>query len=417
MASDTITLTAQCHCNALTFTSPPIPRSSLPLKATNCHCNSCRHLTGSLRGSSDILWPGPPPSSPSTNSLLKKYTFSPRLNIFFCGKCSTTLFWEDNSTPGTTTYLVFTGVLTPTSPLREGEKLVEWDAHMFLDDTTDGGAVNWLNGLNGPAGEKPRRWLGWKDKSEEANPQNVWPQDKKLFPGYAENLLDAEPPNKGDVPVKCHCGGVDLLLNAAQAQQDFKDRQARGEQLPWFVDPSSYKLLGSLDGCDDCRICSGVELFAWTFAELKHISYSAANGGGVLPTDTTKLREAVVENKGPGLGTLALYASSEDVQRYHCGRCSAVVFYACDSRPDMVDIAAGLLHAPEGARAERVISWSWGGKLGFGSDMKGTWREHLAAMTEQETEQFRIARGFPKSFRRVVKEQGASAVPGGSGQV
>ncbi|KAK0667424.1 Mss4-like protein [Cercophora samala] len=408
--TETITLQAQCHCHALTFTSQPIPLTSLPLKATNCHCNSCRHLTGSLRGSSDILWPGPPPSD-SDN--LRKYVFSPRLNIYFCKHCSTTLFWEDNSTPGTTNYLVFTGVLTSSSPLKEGQKLIEWDAHMFLEDTLDGGAVNWLNGLNGPNAPKPRRWLGWKGKSEEVNQEGIWPKDEKVFLSHRDNLLDAKG-GEGNIPLKCHCGGVDFILKAADAQRDFKERQANEEQLPWFVDPESFKLLGSLDGCDDCRICSGVDLFAWTFAELKHISF--ADGKETLPVDTARLRDAV--GKDSRLGTLSLYPSSEGVQRYHCGRCSAVVFYACDSRPDMVDIAAGLLHAPEGARAERVISWSWGGKLGFGSDMKGTWREHLAAMVEQETEQFRVARGFPKNFRRIVKEQGAGqAVPGSSGQV
>ncbi|KAK0735377.1 Mss4-like protein [Apiosordaria backusii] len=407
--SDTITLTAQCHCRRLTFTSDPIPRSSLPLKGTNCHCNSCRHVTGSLRGSSDIVWPGPPPTN---SDLLKKYAFSPRLNIFFCGHCSTTMFWEDNSTPGKTQHLVFTGVLNPVEQLKEGERLVQWEYHMFLEDTIDGGAVNWLSGLNGKGAEKPRRWLGWNEKSEEINREGYWPEDVKGLVGHGENLLDAEG-DKENVLVKCHCGGVNLVLRAGEAQRDFKERQARGEKLPWFVDLESYKLLGSLDGCDDCRICSGVDLFAWTFAELKHISF--ADGKETLPTDTTTLKEAI--GKDPRLGTLALYVSSEDVQRYACGRCSATVFYACDDRPDMVDIAAGLLHAPEGARAERVISWSWGGKLGFGTDMKGTWREHLAAMAEEETEQFRVARDFPKNFRRIVKEQGASAVPGGAGQV
>lgn len=409
--TDTITLTAQCHCRALTFTSKPIPTTSLPLKATNCHCNSCRHLTGSLRGSTDILWPGPPPQ-PSDN--LKQYAFSPRLNIYFCSHCSTTLFWEDNSTPGVTNYLAFTGVLTPSSPLPLGQNLIEWDAHMFLADTIDGGAVPWLNGLNPSSAAKPRRWLGWREKSKEITSEGYWPEDKNIFLSHADNLLHL-PEKEGNIPLKCHCGGVDFVLKAGDAQRDFTERQSKGGQLPWFVDPESYKLLGSLDGCSDCRLVSGTEIFAWTFAELKHITF-ASDPTSPLPLDTTALQSAI--GTDPRLGTLSLYPSSQGVQRYHCSTCSAVVFYACDSRPDMVDIAPGLLHAPEGARAERVISWSWGGKLGFGSDMAGTWREHLPAAVEEETEQFRLARRFPKNFRRVVKEQGAAqAVPGGSGQV
>ncbi|KAL2131368.1 hypothetical protein VTI74DRAFT_5179 [Chaetomium olivicolor] len=451
MSEPTITLRAECLCRTHSFTTA-IPLSELPLQGSACHCTSCRHVTGALR-SSDAVWPGPASdiakalaaiknnnNSPEGDGsgTLKRYRHSARVNVVFCGICGSGMFFEefeeagkdeDESVRGVAgmgegwaarqdrregkNYLVFTGTLKVEGDVR-GRQVVRCEDHIFVGDTVDGGSVNWLRGLNQDGkgeGEQVAVWLGNRNKSEEVKEGEYWPAVKELQKGYEANLKAAEG-GKGNVPIRCHCGGVDLVLRAGEAQREFEEMQRKGEQLPWFVDPATHKLLGSLDCCDSCRIWAGSEVYNWTFSLLKHISFAGADRTG-FPGNTSELRAAVEGKHGKPrdarLGTLAIYASSSDVQRYHCGRCSASVFYAVDERPDMVDIAVGLLYAADGARAESVLSWAFGGPFSWKQDMAGTWREGFLKAVERDSEKWRIERGYPKNWRRVTSEQAEQA--------
>ncbi|KAK4191298.1 hypothetical protein QBC35DRAFT_376106 [Podospora australis] len=388
-----IQLKAQCLCKSETITTSISP-SSLPLRGTSCHCTSCRHLTGALR-SSDAIWPSIVP-----RDSLKYYPFSPKTGVLFCGTCSSPMFWEDrpfpDASPEETTYRVFTGVLS--KEMEEGKKpLVKWEHHMFVADTIDGGATCWLRRMG--QADDIQMWMGGIGGSEEITEQKPWPAIDSLPAARGEGV-------KGDVKLRCHCGGVDLVLRAGEAQKEFSDfakNKKEGETMPWFVDPvAPHKFLAVQDACDSCRIWSGGELWTWTFSFLKHLSFTSGEG---LPGDTTELRKAV-EEKDPRMGTLGVYASSADVQRYHCTRCSASVFYAVDSRPDLVDFAVGLLHSPDGgARAESLLSWSWGDQIGLRQDMLGTWREGLLLDAEMEAEEWRAKRGYPVRWAKVAKRK------------
>ncbi|KAK3308308.1 uncharacterized protein B0T15DRAFT_104978 [Chaetomium strumarium] len=433
MAADTdtaVTLQAQCLCKTQTFTTT-VPRTSLPLKGSSCHCDSCRHVTGALR-SADATWPGPAAdivaaaanNDSANGGTLKRYPFSPRTNVLFCDKCGSKLFWEEVGPPQAyqaqsqsgegeeANYCVFTGALgaadSDGKDVGAGVRVVRCVDHMFVGDTRDGGAVCWLRRLNGDNGEEDeddaepvKVWLGGRGRSEEvpAGGEQPWPAVKDL-PAYGEGLKAAGE-KEGNVPIRCKCGGVDLVLRAGEAQREWEARHKSGEALPFFVDPVTHKFLAGLDCCDSCRIWAGSEMMSWTFTLLKHISSAAAAAAeaGGFPSNTTELR-AAVDARDPRLGTLKYYASSPDVQRYFCGRCSAAVFYAVDDRPDIVDIAMGLLASPDGARAESVTSWGWGGQFSWEKDMVGTWRERMLHAVRKESEQFRIDRGYPKCWLR-----------------
>ncbi|KAL2175184.1 uncharacterized protein P884DRAFT_279569 [Thermothelomyces heterothallicus CBS 202.75] len=436
----TITLRAQCLCRAQTFTAT-VPVSSLPLKGSSCHCTSCRHVTGALR-SSDAEWPGPTgdivAAAADTSgagadgegppTVLGRYAHSPRFNVLFCGRCGSGMFFEEwqtapeeaRSAPERASYLVFTGVLSAEEARPDDDDgtagsvvlppLVRFEDHIFVGDTVDGGAACWLRGMNGEGEPVTRIWLGGRGKSEQVPPGRSWPAVEDL-PRYEVDLKAAEG-DKGNVPIRCHCRGVDLVLRAGEAQGEFAEEQARGEELPFFVDPVTHKFLGSLDGCDSCRIASGSEVYNWTFALLKHISFAGASSSSPagFPEDTAQLWAVVSERDGggsrdPRFGTIAAYASSPDVQRYFCRRCSATLFYATDDRPEMVDVAVGLLDSPDGARAESAISWSFVQKMAWRQDMMGTWREGMLRAVEKEMEEWRIERKYPKSWRRVAQEQ------------
>ena len=84
-----------------------------------------------------------------------------------------------------------------------------------------------------------------------------------------------------------------------------------------------------------------MEMISWAFIPTIDISLDADGGTPFsLP-----------------FGSLKSYRSSTDVERYFCGTCGATVFFTADDREGLVDAAAGLLDAPEGARAESWLEW------------------------------------------------------------
>ncbi|KAK0657771.1 Mss4-like protein [Cercophora newfieldiana] len=381
MADDKISITAHCLCKAHSFTTTA-PSSSLPLLASCCHCNSCRQTTGALYLPCTV-WP----NQSEDLSQLKRYPFSPNIDYYSCPTCSTHLFCKGTG-PDDVPEVV-------TGSLVNSPNLIKYSHHGYVADTLDGGATVWF--AKDDSGNPLPRWAGGRGKSEELFP--TWPKFT------AANLeLKARPER---TPLKCHCGGIDLVVHSAA---DLQGKPA--SELPWYVDPKTYRYFAATDVCDSCRLAYGVDVTNWTFVQLDHIEFPATEGGadrGTLPGSIAELKRAVVaEEKDPRLGKLAVYQSSSEVDRYFCSGCSAVVFYAVDveGRKDMVDVAIGLLRHEDGARAEGLLTWNLG-IVGWMDDTLGGYREGLARRVEQDAEEWRIARGYAKSWRRVMREEAA----------
>ncbi|KAH7163358.1 Mss4-like protein [Dactylonectria estremocensis] len=391
-ATETINLSAQCLCKAHTFTTT-VPLASLPLEASCCHCDSCRHTTGALY-TCDAAWPGS--FEDIRASSLRKYEFSPSLTIRSCGTCSTPIFYHKHITDQDDTFGVFTGALTNVSV----PNLIKIVDHIFIGDTIDGGASVWMRHLN-KDGSIPRCWKAGRNNSEELH--GIWPP--------IENLPSAESNNgPAEISFRCHCRGVDLVLRRGDA--DFTGMQR--DQLPWFVEPTSHKLLAGFDACDSCRLSFGSDVVNWSYSQLAHLDFPASDTpqpeGVGFPRTSSELKAAVCsDDRDPRFGTLAIYESSPDVQRYFCSHCSASVFYAVDDRPEMVDVAIGLLESPSGARAEDFLVWGLGSEIGSKADTVGGWRETFVAGVQKEADVWRIARGYPKSWRRIAKEEADAA--------
>jgi hypothetical protein len=378
-ALKTLVLTAECLCGAHTF-STEIPTSTLPLRASACHCNSCRRVTGALY-SIDLPWPEPRQNVNTTK--LKQYAFSANISILFCRTCSTPLFFE--STKESHDLGVFTGALKN----HDVDDLVKIADHIFVGDTIDGGATMWLQKPNTDNSKVPR----FKERCNTEQYPYGWPPTS-TFTGYEKQTEDRF------IPIRCHCKGIDFLLHRG----NYEGKAV--EELPWFIDPKTHKPLASFDVCDSCRLQSGIDVFHWTFAELANISISTApqEGAKAFPSTTSELK-AAVDARDTTTGTLAYFQSSPDVQRYFCKVCSATVFYAVDDRPVIVDVAIGLLNAPDGARAEGFLSWALGGPISWAEDTKGGWRDGLVQRVRGDSEKWRIKRGYPKNWRRVEKEK------------
>lgn len=378
-------ITAQCLCKAHSFIAT-IPRSSLPLEATACHCNSCRHVTGALY-SVDTPWPGD--KEAIRNSMLKRYTFSERLKVLFCGTCSSTMFWEQPEDGAGHRYGVLTGVLLNDSP----EGLIRLTNHIFVSDTLDGGATPWLQNLNGD-GQALRLWAQRAEKSVEL--AHDWPGKTLPAAGWKGDNVE--------IPIRCHCKGVDLVYRQAEALR--ANTSELPEQLSRYVDPISRKPVAGLDACNSCRKSAGIDFVNWSFSSLKHIGFpgegSKSEGLPGFPASLEDLYDATVRDKherDPRLGTLSVYRSSDSIKRYFCSRCSACIFYAADKRHNVVNIAMGVLDSPEGARAEGAFMWLLGGPVQHRDDVVGGWREGWLKAVETDSEAWRVKRCFPEWWR------------------
>jgi hypothetical protein len=75
------------------------------------------------------------------------------------------------------------------------------------------------------------------------------------------------------------------------------------------------------------------------------------------------------------------------------------VFYASGNRPQIVDVAVGLLDSKYGARVENMLSWPFGKTMSFQEDGDGGWRESLFERLRSKAEDWRVARGYPKNWK------------------
>lgn len=131
--SDTIEIIARCFCLANKL-SWHLPKSSLPLDAGICNCDSCRHGTGTL-GFTGCTWPLPIPELPNCS----KAAFSPRADVYFCTTCGTLMFFHHRTIP-------WIGLALGTL---EDPTVCKLTMHLCLADTKDGGLSAWLDRVKG----------------------------------------------------------------------------------------------------------------------------------------------------------------------------------------------------------------------------------------------------------------------------
>ena len=140
------------------------------------------------------------------------------------------------------------------------------------------------------------------------------------------------------------CGWPDLIVPY------WSTDQAPASEA-WWLRENGTKFLAGNCACNSCRLDTGMEFMNWCFIPTIDISLDA---------------EGREKYKVP-FGTLKEYQSSEHVKRYHCGTCGATVFFTSDERRGLVDVAVGVLDAPEGARAESWLDWRMN-RLSFRED-------------------------------------------------
>lgn len=375
-SSEKVTLTASCLCGTYKY-STTIPASDLPLPGHTCHCTSCRHLCGSLH-TSLITWPEPRANVDISG--LKVFSAWERFDLLFCPTCSSPMFCAFRDPEKNL------GVVTGTlGNVDVGDRqLIKLGGMGYVLDTQDGGASPWICALNGDGVDLKSYEEMTPGRGQEAKELPAdWPRPS--------TLPELKAKEEDSVPIRCKCGGVDLLLRRGEYQDTSE------EDLPSCVEPASRKLKASFCACNSCRLQSGSDIFYWTFTETKYLSFGK-DDSKAFPKDIFDLKH-LIDTKDPAIGTMKYYTSSPDVCRYFCGTCSAVVFYASGNRPQIVDVAVGLLDSKYGARVENMLSWPFGKTMSFQEDGDGGWRESLFERLRSKAEDWRVARGYPKNWK------------------
>ncbi|KAJ5389372.1 uncharacterized protein N7496_000440 [Penicillium cataractarum] len=339
MSTSTKTLKASCHCHATQFTIT-LPVTSLPLKIHLCHCTICRYVHGAPCCFHSPLPPGVDLDfiAPSSKESLTSYTHpSFQSRKWFCKTCGCHI--GDSSLTGDVSWTISTAVYDANA----GEKGVwRFNSHMCPGSTGDGG-------LSGVFGEVEGVKLGMWDvdlpatstATATAGRDDAGTRIATAIPAEEshEDKLNTKPDPEDKLLAQCHCGGVSFHIS--RPRESFINSPASQN---WLFPLDKTRWLASLDVCDDCRLTTGTNVIGWMFVPTDHISPA-------LPSNLL-------------VGTSKAYHSTEDVARTFCGTCGATVFYWCKERPEIVDVATGLLRAPEGVMAEKWAIWR-AGRLGW----------------------------------------------------
>lgn len=224
--------------------------------------------------------------------------------------------------------------------LEQAEDILELKGHEQLADTLDGGFADFLTIWKGG---HVSRWPHHFEKGEQIPLQWERPDRPKIEPKSTDRLH-----------AHCKCGGVNFWIarpserskNAPSKWPDvlipWHENQQPPEGEPWWLRDNGQKYLAGACSCNSCRLDTGMEWHQWAFVPAIDMTLDAE---GTKPFS----RE---------FGTLKAYTSSEGVHRYHCCVCGATVFYFAEDRPEVIDVAVGLLAAPEGARAESWLDFT-----------------------------------------------------------
>lgn len=232
-----------------------------------------------------------------------------------------------------------------TGTLDKIDDIVELHGHIYVQDTKDGGFADWLREWRG---EQLTRWslyynqdlmtpIGWRDESIRS--------------------IEAESGDK--LHAHCKCGGVQFwITRAAQSSNNGEPRPEPSTlyspALAQWLRADSGKYIACHCACNSCRLATGKEIVQWAFVPTEDISQDEA---GTVPF-------------APKFGTLKTYNSSPGVTRSFCSVCGASAFYSVDDRQGLVNVAVGLLAAPDGARAESWLEWRTN-RLGHREDAGG----------------------------------------------
>lgn len=268
---------------------------------------------------------------------------------------------------------------TGTLQVDDTKGIVEYKSCMWIEDTKDGGASDWVTSIDGKVLTRWKRDAGDSDEV---------PHD------YYSTSLSRREPAATPIHAHCSCRSVEFWItppNAASktARSDFPDLMipyhlgqnaaANPSSTPWWLRHDDTRYLAGTCACISCRRASGFDITFWAFVPTANI---------FLDSDLTQPFPSYHNgHSNKYWGAMKSYRSSDGVTRTFCGRCGANVFWDGGeekTRHELIDVAAGLLDADSGARAEELLSW-WTDRVSF--------------------EEFAMNKGLARALGEGLKEQ------------
>lgn len=287
-----------CGAAAHTF---QVSTSSLPLPTHLCSCNISRRISGSLLTSYVNITYGPDPPKPDL-SALTPYKSSDILTRYFCSTCGTQMYLEYKRDGH---FEAATGTLQ----LESTDGIIDYKAHIWIEDTPDYGASQFITHVNG--------------KELEQFQQNTGSDRAPSYKDTATSGTRESPRDK--VYAHCHCKGVEFYISppnecSKAAQSPYPDllipyhtgSSANPNNHPWWL-PDHSRFLAGTCACISCCRASGFDITFWTFIPI---------------TNITRDREGTSPfTRDSYWGTMKAYRSSSNVTRTFCGTCGANVFW------------------------------------------------------------------------------------------
>lgn len=335
-----------CLCGAISEPGTLLSNPEIPVLIEICHCNPCRHTTGSLGAAFPQL-----KSSPSQDTLsnLTPYSSSEKNVRYFCSKCGSNCFVANQKNKE---WFCLSGIIeqSPGSKTDNNpwpQDTIKVSRHDYVLDTVDGGLVLAMLNLN------DRSIPTWSAAAKEKGSFDLQHAEVLSLPSKSMSAISS-PKEDSYLRAQCHCRGISLFIKRAN-YASIPGISARHKSS----DPTKYRT--SPCACRSCRLSTGVSMLPWTTipaANVFNANASATSDDRLVPVVVG--HSASSPDANPGLSLKHYWSSPERCWSF-CGKCGATIFYWS---PDHLDVAVGILRAEEGSVARRWLDWEWG-ECGF----------------------------------------------------
>lgn len=235
-------------------------------------------------------------------------------------------------------WIALAGAIDPPKGTENVNKIV---ANKFVGDTGDGGAAPFMTRLGG------RDVPSYKARA--ASEEQISNADLIKMAKSAESLpaLDKD----AMLTAECRCGGVLLRIKRA-------DHKATSTPAV-FTPPENDKYPACACVCRDCRLHQGVTTAFWLYVPYSSV-INPHTDQPVAHRDAAQTEKGRSTNQGLKLTHYVRSGNDYDAYRAFCSTCGASILYDFSDRPDVTNIAAGLVMAEDGIMARRWLSWEWG---------------------------------------------------------